>query len=238
MLEIREPAGCSTQSGTFVAGDFKINQNGYEFMERNSHEARSIQKSPRGAPDEVTSLTDLQTLRALGQGSSGVVQKVLHSPTNRVLALKVVPLNLSDKNSKQIITELKTLHSSQCPYIVSFHGAFYKDHAVHLIMEYMDGGSLLDMLKSVQRIEERHLSRIAAQVLKGLSYLHTERCIIHRDIKPSNILLNTKGAVKIADFGVSGEVGPTNKEPAQKVSFVGTVTYMSVCTTEAAIRLG
>ena len=65
-------------------------------------------------------------------------------------------------------------------------------------------------------------------MLRGLSYLHTERHIIHRDIKPSNILLNQQGQVKIADFGVSGEVTAHDEKTSSKISFVGTVTYMSV----------
>lgn len=70
------------------------------------------------------------------------------------------------------------------------------------------------------------ISACVFQVLCGLLYLHQERRIIHRDIKPCNILLNKKGQIKIADFGVSGEM---ENSVDGKVSFVGTVTYMSVC---------
>src|SRR5690349_10222364 len=63
-----------------------------------------------------------------------------------------------------------------------------------------------------------------SQVLRGLHYLHRTRRVIHRDIKPSNILLNTEGKAKLADFGVSGEV---SDQVDAKMSFVGTVTYMS-----------
>lgn len=64
------------------------------------------------------------------------------------------------------------------------------------------------------------------KVLKGLSYLHKKLHLIHRDIKPSNLLINRKAQVKISDFGVSGQLAHTL---SQAVSWVGTVTYMSVC---------
>ena len=81
-------------------------------------------------------------------------------------------------------------------------------------------------------ISEPHISCIARQLLEGLHYLHHTRRLIHRDIKPSNILLNSRGEIKLADFGVSGEllegVGVQPGQDAQsKISFVGTVTYMS-----------
>lgn len=92
------------------------------------------------------------------------------------------------------------------------------------MLEYMNAGSLADALKVVNTMREPQLACIAKQVLQGLQYLHKERRIIHRDIKPSNILLNEEGECKIADFGVSGQL---ESSIDAKLSFVGTVTYMS-----------
>lgn len=172
----------------------------------------------------VRSLTDIRTQENVGRGSSGSVQKVKHIPTGLTLALKTVPIDLDEKKSKQVVTELKMLHESQSPFIVSFYGAFYKDGAFSLLLEYMDAGSLLDLLKLVGKVPEHVLQLITKQVLHGLMYLHKVRRIIHRDIKPSNILLSKQGVAKIADFGVSGELTGTDNT---RHSFVGTVTYMS-----------
>lgn len=68
----------------------------------------------------------------------------------------------------------------------------------------MDKGSLAEVIKEVGKIPETILGMMTVQILKGLEYLHKTKKVIHRDIKPSNILLNKKGQVKIADFGVSG----------------------------------
>lgn len=68
----------------------------------------------------------------------------------------------------------------------------------------MDAGSLASVIKEVGKIPEQIIGLMTVQMLKGLEYLHKTMKVIHRDIKPSNILLNKKGSVKIADFGVSG----------------------------------
>ena len=109
-------------------------------------------------------------------------------------------------------------------------------------MEYMDGGSLDLILKKAGRIPEPYLGKITTavsdktekitwkyntdivqQVLKGLSYLRDKHQIIHRDVKPSNILVNSRGEIKICDFGVSGQLIDSMAN-----SFVGTRSYMSV----------
>jgi serine/threonine protein kinase len=89
----------------------------------------------------------------------------------------------------------------------------------------MDAGTLVDVIKEVGAIPEMILGMITVQILKGLEYLHKTKKVIHRDIKPSNILLNKKGQVKIADFGVSGEI---NNTLDCMQSWVGTIYYMSV----------
>jgi len=166
----------------------------------------------------------LRTLEVIGHGSSGVVQKVLHAPSNSVLALKVIPVNADEVARKSILLELKTLHESLHRSIVSFYGAFYREGAVHIALEYMDA-SLLDLMRAQGApLTEPVLGAIASPVLEGLAYLHRQRHIIHRDIKPSNILVDSSANIKIADFGVSGELSCTISKCA---SWVGTMHYMS-----------
>lgn len=99
---------------------------------------------------------------------------------------------------------MKTLHECDSDNIVRSYGAFLKDGLVHIALEYMDAGSLADVIKEVGKVPEIIIGMITVQILRGLDYLHKTMKVIHRDIKPSNILLNKKGQVKIADFGVSG----------------------------------
>ena len=127
---------------------------------------------------------DLRVLNNIGHGSSGIVQKVLHVPTDSVLALKVIALNADEVARRSILIELRALHEARHPAIVSFYGAYYREGAVHIALEYMDG-SLLDVLRSqATPLPERVVSAIAWPVLHGLAYLHRQQHTIHRDIKP------------------------------------------------------
>ena len=149
-----------------------------------------------------------------------------HVPTGTVFALKVVPLDVRDALRRRIIAELRCLHASlSCPAIVPMHGAFLCDGSVAIVLEFMDAGSLADLLTSRGTpMTESHVVCVAARVLLGVSYLHGCCHIIHRDLKPSNLLLNSRGEVKISDFGVSGQLRPGQP---QSSSWLGTTRYMA-----------
>lgn len=74
----------------------------------------------------------------------------------------------------------------------------------------MDKGTLTNLLSKAGKIPEQIVSLVAGSILKGLTYLHKQMKVIHRDLKPSNILINGKGDVRLADFGVAGEILGTN----------------------------
>ena len=169
-------------------------------------------------------IDDLEQIGILGCGSSGVVRKVRHKHTGDVLALKVIQLNVEDQVRKQINQELRALYEASSEFVVKYHQAFYDSGAITIVMEYMDGGSLLQVLRDQGKVAEPYLAEISRQVLLGLRYLHKERRILHRDIKPSNLLVNHRGEVKITDFGVSGQLA---NSVSKCVSWVGTITYMS-----------
>ena len=174
--------------------------------------------------DFDVSLDELLITGTCGKGAGGFVQKAVHQKTGEHLAVKIVQMNVQAEVRKNIISELRALHSSRCPYIVQYRGSFFGDGSVQIVLEYMDGGSLSDVTYSLKFIDEKVLKVAAKQILLGLQYLHSEKKIVHRDIKPSNLLVNRKGEVKISDFGVSGQLA---NSVAKCDSWVGTVTYMS-----------
>jgi mitogen-activated protein kinase kinase 1 len=92
-------------------------------------------------------------------------------------------------------------------------------------MEYMDLGTLEDLIVPNSNFAEGPLGQISYQILKGLEYLHKVKHIVHRDIKPSNILINSNGEVKLADFGVSATIKSTVDN---RTTFIGTARYMSL----------
>jgi mitogen-activated protein kinase kinase len=124
--------------------------------------------------------------------------------TGAIMAMKEMRLELEESKFTTILKELVILHECVSPYIIDFYGAFFQEGAVYICIEYMDGGSI-DKLYS-GGIPENILRKITYSTIMGLKSLKDEHNIIHRDVKPTNILVNTKGQVKICDFGVSGNL--------------------------------
>ncbi|NXV62800.1 MP2K2 kinase, partial [Molothrus ater] len=194
---------------------------------------------------------DFERICELGAGNGGVVTKVQHKPSGLVMARKLIHLEIKPAIRNQIIRELQVLHECNSPYIVGFYGAFYSDGEISICMEHMDGGSLDQVLKEAKRIPEEILGKVSIAVLRGLAYLREKHQIMHRgesrtpkipacgarchpeppshpplslfpDVKPSNILVNSRGEIKLCDFGVSGQLIDSMAN-----SFVGTRSYMS-----------
>ncbi|KAG6865045.1 Dual specificity protein kinase fuz7 [Blastosporella zonata] len=165
---------------------------------------------------------DLKDLQELGQGNGGSVKKVEHVPTGTMMAKKIVLIDAKPSVRKQILRELQIMHDCKSKYIISFWGAFLADPNICICMEFMDKGSLDGIYKKIGPIDIDVVGQVALAVLEGLTYLYDVHRIIHRDIKPSNILCNSRGEIKICDFGVSGELINSIAD-----TFVGTSTYMS-----------
>ncbi|GAA5821569.1 hypothetical protein JCM3770_006828 [Rhodotorula araucariae] len=149
-------------------------------------------------------MDDFELFEELGKGNYGTVQKVLHRPTGVTMALKEIRLELDDSKLKTIITELDILHRATSPWIIDFYGAFFIESCVYYCMEFMDAGSL-DFFAGCDMPEDV-LARVTRSMVEGLKFLKDHLKIMHRDVKPTNVLLNTKGAVKLCDFGVSGQL--------------------------------
>lgn len=170
----------------------------------------------------------LKRLDCLGKGSSSVVFRAIHLKNLTVCAEKVI---VSIDPTKQIllIRELeslkKTVHDSTCLNIVQLLDVVPNpiDGTISICLEYMNGGSLQDIVEAGGCSDENVLRRIARQMLTGLKHLHDLR-VIHRDLKPSNALISSKGVVKLADFGLARtlDIGNTLAD-----SFVGTFDYMA-----------
>ena len=128
---------------------------------------------------------------------------------------------------RQMLNELKALiDTPEAPGLVAFLGAFYtpENGEISLVLEYMEGGSLADLVQGGGPIPERVLARIVRDVLRGLIHLHNDRRIVHRDIKPANILIGLDGSAKLSDFGISKYVDNTL---AICATYCGTAVYMS-----------
>ncbi|GJM94381.1 hypothetical protein PR202_ga11021 [Eleusine coracana subsp. coracana] len=188
-----------TASGTFKDGELRLNQRGLRLI--SEEDGDENQSTNLKVEDVQLSMDDLEMIQVIGKGSGGVVQLVRHKWVGTLYALKGIQMNIQEAVRKQIVQELKINQATQSPHIVMCHQSFYHNGVIYLVLEYMDRGSLADIIKQVKTILEPYLAVLCKQVLEGLFYLHHERHVIHRDIKPSNLLVNRKGEVKITDFG-------------------------------------
>jgi mitogen-activated protein kinase kinase len=136
-------------------------------------------------------------------GSPGT-KPTIDGTSGVIMAMKEIRLELDDAKFAAIIMELDILHRCASPYIIDFYGAFFQEGAVYICMEFMNGGSI-DKLYG-DGISEGVLRKITLSTVLGLKSLKEEHNIIHRDVKPTNILVNTRGQIKICDFGVSGNL--------------------------------
>lgn len=169
---------------------------------------------------------DIRIVKRLGAGASSVVFKGFLYKENRFVAIKKI--NVFERDMRhQMMNDVKALcDAGSMPSLISFCGAYHIPDGgqIAIVLEYMDGGSLADVMAKVQKIPENVLSKITAPILRGLVYLHRNKRMIHRDIKPANILINLEGEPKITDFGISAFM---NNTLAVCNTFLGTVTYMS-----------
>lgn len=144
-----------------------------------------------GGDDYKLSPETLQDLGRLGEGASGEVRKVLHKPSNTVMAKKTIPSSPNEDVQKQILRELAFNRECRADWITRYYGAFLEDSdsQIAIVMEYCEGGSLDVIYRRIKermgRTGEKVLGKVAESVLHGLVYLH-DRKIIHRGTRSCN----------------------------------------------------
>src|SRR5580658_7592092 len=168
-------------------------------------------KLPPMTPEELAPhFPQLEILECLGRGGMGVVYKARQKSLNRLVALKLLaPERVANaKFAERFAHEAQALAALNHPNIVTIHdfgqaGGFY-----YLLMEFVDGANLRQLLRTRRFTPEEALAIVPA-LCDALQFAHNHG-IVHRDIKPENLLLDKNGRVKVADFGIARMLGNAN----------------------------
>ena len=162
--------------------------------------------------------TKFRRLKKVGQGAFGCVYLVQHLGDNKKHVLKEIPLARlqgkpgSSDPAQAALNEVTVLARLSHPNITRFYGAWRTPEALHILMEYADGGTLADAIRTrADASEERAVPRLFeeemvlewfVQVAAALAFMHAQS-IMHRDLKAANVFLTSRNIVKVGDFGIS-----------------------------------
>lgn len=138
------------------------------------------------------------------------------------MAIKIIDIESAEDEVEDIIQEIAILSELRSSYVTKYYGSYARGAELWIVMEFCSGGSCADLMRP-GLIGEDYIAIIVRELLLGLEYLHSDKKL-HRDVKAANVLLASNGQVKLADFGVSGQLSATM---TKKNTFVGTPFWMA-----------
>ncbi|WOL08614.1 serine/threonine-protein kinase BLUS1-like [Canna indica] len=171
---------------------------------------------------------DYELFEVVGQGVSAQVYRALCIPLNETVAIKIIDFERNNCDLNNVSREAQTMILIDHPNVLRAHCSFVNDHNLWVVMPYMAGGSCLHIMKSAypNGFEEAAIASVLREVLKGLEYLH-HHGHIHRDVKAGNILVDSRGGIKLGDFGVSACLFESGDRQRTRNTFVGTPCWMA-----------
>ncbi|KAJ3207867.1 Protein kinase [Entophlyctis luteolus] len=198
--------------------------------ENRKKDARSSKLSDNEAMERLRALVTpgdpnllFRKVKKVGEGASGKVylSRNIHDPSAPTVAIKEMSLAKQPRKDL-LLNEILIMKECVHPNIVKYIDSYLVGGELWLILEYMEGGKLTDIIDD-NKLTESQIAAICCEVVKGLIHLH-KRAIIHRDIKSDNVLVGRDGNIKLTDFGYSAKLTVTRK---QRATVVGTPYWMA-----------
>ncbi len=185
-----------------------------------------------------TIIRDYRIVDIIGEGGMGQVYIAIDN-LDRKVAVKVLnpSFTLESDFVQRFKQEARLQSSLDHEGIVKIHTFFEQNGLYFLVMEYVEGQTIRQLIQAVGPIPESRTLSLATQILKALEFAHS-RGIVHRDIKPSNIIVTPKNTIKIVDFGVAKMLGMENLVNTQVGSKMGTYLYMSPEQVKGEVAIG
>jgi serine/threonine protein kinase len=175
-----------------------------------------------------TQLGHYDIVAELGRGGMGVVYKGYESSLNRYVAIKVLAESLAHDESvkERFLREARSMASLNDPHIIQIYFIGEHEGQTFFVMEFVEGESLGSLLKRDGKLRPEQAARVILQTAMGLASAH-DKGVVHRDIKPGNLMVTSRGAIKIADFGIALVTQDFSKKLTSTGEFVGTPGYLS-----------
>ncbi|KHJ87267.1 kinase domain protein [Oesophagostomum dentatum] len=199
-----------------VTSPQKTADNGVNYDEASISYFSRFRAALSSVVDRTDPRVDLTDFKMIGEGSTGIVLSAYKVSMKQIVAVK--RMNLRKQQRRELLfNEVSIMRDYQHPNIVRMFSSHLVGDELWVVMEYMEGGSLTDIVTQT-RMTEPQIATVSLQVLRALEFLHARR-VIHRDIKSDSILLKRDGTVKVSDFGFCGQL---SDEFPRRRSLVGT----------------
>ena len=196
---------------------------GTTHQKQNQIQKESIINEPNIPKEEKLSKSSFKFLNIIGRGGFGKVWKVYSKKYKAIYAMKAMSkTKIIDKRSeKSVKAERDLLERMNHPFIINMHFSFQDNEHLYIAMDLLTGGDLRYQLCIKKKFSEQETKFFLACIILSLEYIHSNN-IIHRDLKPENLVLDSKGYVKLTDFGIAKFYVKENKKETS-----GTPGYMA-----------
>jgi serine/threonine protein kinase len=173
-------------------------------------------------------LGEYEIVRLIGKGGMGAVYEARHTKLKRTVAIKLLPDRVANEDQaiRRFEREMEAVGGLKHPNIVQAHDAREIDGTRFLVMEYVEGQDLGEMVKAGGRLPGETACRLVREAAEALAYAH-EHGLVHRDVKPSNLMLAADGSIKVLDLGLAKIQEQEARDITNSGQLMGTVDYMA-----------